>query len=499
MKPKRLMLFVATASLLSGGLGGGLVGTAAGALDTVWTSTYGGAANDGLRSVCETTDGCFAAAGYTYSLGPNDVNIYVVKVDTGGDTLWTRALGGAGRDYGYGVCQGPGGGCYVAGYTTSSGLGKEDVYVASIDTDGDVVWERTYGGAGSDEGRTIFRTSDGYLVVAGRADSFGAGQSDVYVLKLDAEGDTVWTRVFGGAGYDWGESACETADGGYCISGTSGSNGVSRDIYLVKVDPAGSLVWQRFYGDFSTWVSQDWGGPVLAAADGGVAVGGNRIILSVDPDDLYFLRTDSAGTQTSIKRYASDFLEYGCSMCETPDAGYLICGVEKNESTLKNDLLLVKRLPGTGWAWEQVMGGAGSDWGSCIIQTTPGYYLVAGHTECSGAGGHDGWLVMLREPDAAVAVTGPAGLRAVPSPNPFSAGTTIRFGLQSASQVEVAIYDFAGRRIRVIGYGWREPGDHAVAWDGRDQSGERVAPGIYVVRVAAGEASRTSKLVRLSN
>ncbi|MFZ1947510.1 MAG: FlgD immunoglobulin-like domain containing protein [bacterium] len=499
MKTRRVMLLLAIGGLLLAGFGGGLIGTAAGALDTAWTRTYGGAANDGLRSVCGTTDGCFAAVGYTYSVGPNEVNIYVLKVDADGDTLWTRALGGAGRDYGYAVCQGPGGGCYVAGYTTSSGLGREDVYVASIDADGDVVWERTYGGAGSDEGRTIFRTSDGHLVVAGREDSFGSGQSDMYVLKLDAQGDTVWTRVFGGVQYDWGESACETADGGYCISGTSSSNGVSRDIYLVKIDPAGSLVWQRFYGDFSSVVSHDWGGAVCAAADGGLAVGGNRIILVTDPDDIYFLRTDSLGTQTSLKRYSADFIEYGCSMCETPDAGYLICGAEKNESTLKNDLLIVKRMPGTGWSWEQVMGGAGSDWGSCIIQTDPGQYLVAGHTECSGAGGHDGWLVMLREPDAAVAPTGATGVRAVSSPNPFATSATIRFGLFSASQVEVTIYDFAGRSVRVVGRGWREPGDQAVEWDGRDESGSKVAPGIYLVRIAAGESSRTSKLVRLSD
>jgi hypothetical protein len=498
MNSKCVMLVLVMGGLLFAGFGGDL-GTAAGALDTVWTRTYGGAANDGLRSVCKTTDGAFAAVGYTYSFGPNEVNIYLVKVDADGDTLWTRALGGAGRDYGYGICQGPGGGCIVTGYTTSSGLGKEDVYVASVDGDGDIAWERTYGGAGSDEGRTIFRTSDGHFVVAGRTDSFGYGQSDVYVLKLDASGDTLWTRVFGGTEYDWGESGCETADGGYCISGTSSTNAVSRDICLIKVDPAGSLLWQRFYGDFSTWVSQDWGGAVCATTDGGLAVGGNRIILSVDPDDLYFLRTDSLGVQTSLKRYTADFLEYACSMCEAPDAGYLICGVEKNESTLKNDLLIVKRVPGTGWLWEQVMGGAGSDWGSCIIQTDPGQYLVAGHTECSGAGGHDGWLVRMREPDAGVPAGGASHLRAVPSPNPFSAGATIRLSVPSASQVDAAVYDVAGRRVRALGGSRSGQGEYVVVWDGRDDRGEPVAPGIYLAKVSAGQESVVAKLVRLSH
>lgn len=475
-------------------------GAALADLDTVWTRTYGGSANDGLRSVCETSDGSYAAVGYTYSFGANNVNIYVIKVDAAGDTLWTRAIGGAGRDYGYGVCEGPGGGCIITGYTTSSGFGKEDVYVASIDASGGIVWERTYGGTGSDEGRTIFKTSDGCFVVAGRTDSFGAGQSDVYVLKIDADGDTVWTRAFGGSQYDWAESGCETIDGGYCISGTTGSNSISRDIYLIKLDPAGVSLWQRFYGDFSTWVSQDWGGAVCAASDGGVAVGGNRIILSTDPDDIYFLRTDSLGNQTSLKRYAKSFVEYGCSMCEAPGGAYLICGVDKNESTLKNDLILVKRVPGTGWLWDQVIGGAGSDWGSSIIQTSPGQYLIAGHTECSGAGGYDGWLLRMQEADAGapIAPSAPSScLVAALAPNPFGASTTIRFTIPSPSAVGIAVYDFAGRRVRVISREWLAEGEHTVSWDGCDERGDEAAPGIYLVRITAGRASNISKLVRL--
>ena len=494
MRLKRAGVAAVIAGFFLAGAGAALAG-----LETVWTQTYGGASNDGLRSVCETTDGCFAAVGYTYSFGPSGLNIYVVKVDAEGDTIWTRAIGGSGRDYGWGICQGVDGGCVIAGYTTSSGAGREDVYVASIDADGAVVWEETYGGNGSDEGRTILRTSDGCFLVAGLTDSYGAGQSDSYLLKLNAEGDTVWTRVFGGAQSDWAESCCQAADGCYFICGTTGSNGLSRDIYVTKVDAAGTTVWQRFYGDFSTWISQDFGGAVVAEADGGLAVAGSRIILSTDPLDVYFLRADSLGVQIALKRYASPFIEYGLSMCGMPDGGYLICGADKNEVTLKNDLLLVKRVTGSGWGWEQVIGGSGSDWGSCIIETDPGQYLIAGHTECSGAGGYDGWLLMMREADAGVPGISSKSTEVwtSPSPNPFRGGTEIRFALPSASEVGICIYNFAGRRVKTICRGPFPAGGNAASWDGCDDRGERVAPGIYLVRITAGESSAVIKLVRL--
>jgi hypothetical protein len=145
------------------------------------------------------------------------------------------------------------------------------------------------------------------------------------------------------------------------------------------------------------------------------------------------------------------------------------------------------------------VGGAGSDWGSSIIATDPGQYVIAGHTECSGAGGYDGWLLRMREPEAGVPEGRSPEAVAVPGPNPFTATTTIRFSVPSPSPVVVAIYDFAGRRVKVLRSTWLAEGEHTAVWDGCGERGERVAPGIYLVRVTAGETSTVSKLVRLAN
>jgi len=480
-------------------LGAISAGPALADLDIVWMRTYGGPDNDGLVQAIYASDGSIVAVGYTYSSGAGAMDVYAVKVDAAGDTVWTRALGGSGRDYGYGLCEAPGGGYALAGYTTSAGAGAEDVYVIRLDAGGNPVWARTYGGTGSDEGRAICQSGDGGFVVAGRTASYGSGESDSYVLKLAANGDTVWTRVYGGAEYDWSEGVSETADGCYCVCGTTGSNSPSRDICLIKIDAAGALVWQRFYGDFATAFSHDWGTGLCATADSGVVVTGNRIIAGIDPSDLYFLRTDRLGAQTSLKRYADAYVEYGHSICETPDGGFLISGSKKAGATLKNDLVLAKRIGGSGWLWGQVIGGSGSDWGSSVTPLATGYYVVAGQTDSYGAGGYDGWLIKVAEPGAGArggdANPGAAFIGAMP--NPVGESTCLTFGLAEDGEADLGVFDVAGRRVRLLAAERYCVGQHTVIWDGRDDAGRDVSPGIYLVRLSSGTFQAASKLVVL--
>ncbi|MFQ5868905.1 MAG: hypothetical protein ACE5JC_03275, partial [Candidatus Zixiibacteriota bacterium] len=116
-----------------------------------------------------------------------------------GDTLWTRAYGGSGYDRGYSVQQTSDGGYIIAGYTESFGAGDYDVYLLKTDSSGDTLWTRTYGGSDWDRGYCIQQTSDGGYIITGESWSFGAGYSDVYLLKTDSSGDTLWTRTYGGS------------------------------------------------------------------------------------------------------------------------------------------------------------------------------------------------------------------------------------------------------------------------------------------------------------
>ncbi len=163
-----------------------------------WWRTYGGTHSDRGYCVQQTTDGGYIIAGSTYSFGPgtpDSCNVYLIKTDASGDTLWTRAYGGAGCDEGYSVQQTTDGGYIIAGYTNSFGAGNGDIYLVKTDASGDTLWTRTFGGPDRDEGASIQQTADGGYVVAGRTYSFGAGDADVYLVKTNAQGDTSWTRT----------------------------------------------------------------------------------------------------------------------------------------------------------------------------------------------------------------------------------------------------------------------------------------------------------------
>ncbi len=438
-------------------------GYATAELDTIWERTYGGSAADGFRSAIPTSDGGIVAVGYTYSFGAGDVDVFVVRTDASGDTLWMRAFGGPSPDYGYGVCETGDGAYVVAGYTMSLGAGAEDVYLLKIDDAGNVLWTKTYGGAGLDEARSVCSTSDGCVIVAGQTYSLGAGSADVYVLKIDANGDTLWTRACGGERSDWAEGVCETADGCYGTSGTTGSFNTTRDAYMLKIDPSGALVWEQRYGSTAAY-REDYATGVCALPDSGMASTGWRSDQDHgDPCQVGFLQVDGAGVQTMYRRYTAPYIEYGNSIARMTVDGYVVCGAVKDPTTHKNDLLLVRREESSAWGWSQVLGGAGSDRGCSIVGAGEGYFIVAGYTESSGNGRFDGWLRKLREPVTSVPSSEAVetGLRfEVPNPNPFRPMTTLRFSLPVDARVDLAVYDVAGRRVAVLASGTLEHGDH---------------------------------------
>lgn len=475
-------------------------GVASAELDTVWVETYGGTFSDGFRQAIPTSDGGFVAAGYTYSFGAGDVDVFVVKTDADGDTLWMRAYGGPSLDSGYGLCETADSAYIVAGYTMSFGAGEEDVYLLKIDAAGDTVWARTYGGAGLDEAKSVCVTEDGYIVVAGQTETFGAGESDVYVLKIDASGDTVWTRSFGGAVADWGESVRELADGSYGVSGTTGSFNTTRDAYLLKVGRDGTLLWSFNYGSSNAY-REDYGTDMVALADTGMVATGWRTDQDHgDPCQAAFLRVFADGARQSYRKYSDPYIEYGSSISETADNGFIFCGFAKNSFTHRNDLFLVKRVQGSGWVWEQTLGGPGSDWGCSIVELEPGLFLVAGYTESWGSGSFDGWLLMMRDEEAGVPsqdMPGSSMFLASPSPNPFRPMSTLRFSVARAMHVNLAIFDVAGRRVAVLADGYVRPGEHAVTWCGSGEGGAEVSPGVYVARLEADGSVMSRKLVRL--
>lgn len=254
--------------------------------DTLWTRTYGGGNSAEGHSVQETSDGGYIIAG--------DVSdeVYLIKTNASGDTLWTQTYGGGNPEEGHSVQQTTDGGFIITGLTCSFGAGGCDVYLIKTDSLGDTLWTKTYGGTSFDGGTSVQQTSDGGFIITGTTFSFGAGDLDVYLIKTNFSGDTLWTRTYGGASDDWGSSVQQTSDGGYSIAGWTLSFGAGvYDVYLIKTDSIGDTLWTRTYGG----TSFDRGYSVQQTMDGGFIITGRTFSFGAGLLDVYLIKTDGNG------------------------------------------------------------------------------------------------------------------------------------------------------------------------------------------------------------
>jgi len=194
--------------------------------------------------VQQTSDGGYIVAGWTGLTH----DVYLVKTNASGDTLWTKRYGGGYGDEAHSVQLCSDGGYIVAGYTSLASDSyydqKRDVYLLKTKSSGDTLWTRTYGGPGDDIGCSVQQTSDGGYIIAGSTSSFGDGSGDVYLVKTNSSGDTLWTRTFGGKYVDKACSVQQTSDGGYVVAGTTSSFSAdsSSRVYLIKTGPDGRVV-----------------------------------------------------------------------------------------------------------------------------------------------------------------------------------------------------------------------------------------------------------------
>ncbi len=213
--------------------------------DIVWQKRYvGGSAN----SIQETSDGGYIVAGYTnaYGLG---YNFRVEKIDGNGNEVWLKIYGGSSEDRANSIQETSDGGYIVAGYTFSYGSGSYDFWVLKLDGSGNTEWQKTYGGSSEDRGNSIEATSDGGYIVAGYSNSYGSGSYDFWVLKLDGSGNVEWQKAYGDSVSDYAYSIQETSDGGYIVAGYSNSYGSGGyDLWVLKLDGNGNVAWQKTYG-----------------------------------------------------------------------------------------------------------------------------------------------------------------------------------------------------------------------------------------------------------
>jgi len=399
-----------------------------------------------------------------------------------------------GADGGKSVQQTTDGGYVITGHST---LPEENhqpqVYLVKTDASGDTLWTRTFGDSLSDGGVSVRQTAEGGYVTTGWTYSYGAGESDLFLLRTDAVGTSEWMSTFGGPFDDVGYSVRQTTDGGYIVTGytRSPASGDHADIYLIKTDPSGIAEWERTYGGSRDEV----GHSVLQAPGGGYLVAGSTGTFGMGGTDVYLIRTDDAGDTLWTRTFGGYGDDVGSSLGETGDGGFVIAGATNSFGPGDRDVYLVRTDPSGSEIWSWTFGGALDELSNCVQVTTDGGYVITGDI---GSPYGEFWDVYLirTSPELVRVGEGPSPSTPVQKshalhanyPNPFNPSTTISFDLAGEKHhCDLTVYDVRGRQVRRLIDSDLEPGRHRVVWDGRDESGEKVSTGVYLYSLRAGK------------
>lgn len=264
----------------------------------IWDKTFGGEGNDVALSAQQTEDEGYVVAGYTDSFGAGNNDFWIVKTDKQGNKIWDKTFGGIDYDQSFSIQETKDGGYITAGYSFSYGAGWSDVWVIKLDKDGNKIWDKTYGDKGDEWAYSIKETYDDGYIIAGWTDSSGAGRNDIWVIKIDKDGKKIWDKTFGGALDDWGYSIELTKDQGYIIAGRTSSYGAGEnDLWVLKLDKDGNKIWDKTFGGRNN----DRAFSVKESYDGGYIIVGETSSCGAGGIDAFLIKLDALGNCASAE------------------------------------------------------------------------------------------------------------------------------------------------------------------------------------------------------
>ncbi|HNR21097.1 MAG TPA: T9SS type A sorting domain-containing protein [Bacteroidia bacterium] len=313
--------------------------------DTIWLKKYGTDSMEQANQIIQTIDGGYASIGFSAGYLSNYRNIYLVKTNILGDTSWTKKIGGQGHENGTAIAQLNTGEYIIGGTTDFNSNGLFDFYLVKTDITGDTIWTRKYGGSQNEESNSMRRTFDGGYILSGYTESYSNGMKDFYLVKTDSIGDTLWTKNYGGGLDDVSLSVRQTSDSGFVLSGYSESFGISTEnMYVIKTNSVGDTLWTRTFGQPTRY---SWGEDIIQTSDGGYAITG--LIKTASPNggfDFYLVRLDAFGIlqwerEIKVEPTNTSFTSsVGRSILQTLDGGFAIAG--RWFSAISYELLFIK-------------------------------------------------------------------------------------------------------------------------------------------------------------
>ncbi len=488
---------------------------------------------------------------YTYSVGAvydcGESALEEIDQYSGIYNGWTRIIYRFGHERPYSIAPLGDGGFVAAGSRCETSGENREVYIIAMSFDGDMLWDKTYGGGEHDHATSIAKTSDSGYIVSGATESFGSGGSDIWLLRLDSEGDTLWTRTYGGAFDDISECITVCGDGGFLILGQT-NDGVEDLMSLIKTNSSGTVEWEKTFGGGLV------GKSIIDLSGVGYAVGGYANPGPIGSSDCFIMKTDDSGDSLWLRFYGGSSLDEAYSIAEAGDGGLVIAGKSRSFGMpLYTTTFCIKTDVDGDTLWSRTYGGMKNYGLNYISATEDGGFLAVGFVEnesndlylqyldsggdtlathiYSTISGEEG-VAIIQLPDSGIAIAGRTYLSGsddfwlmkvggrinapvreeerilLPEtsdiqayPNPFNSAVTISVG-EGLRPSRVEIFDINGKRVRGF-EGSRVRGgtpnaEHRApinefVW----RPDESIGSGVYLIRAVGDEGYYLKRVVYL--
>jgi hypothetical protein len=409
-------------------------------ITTTWGASFGGTKNDVAMSIDRSLDGGYWLAGSTYSsdgdiqLLQGKSDLWVIRLNAGGQMMWQKTYGGSGDEVAHAVKATGDGGAIVVGPTTSyngdvaGNHGIQDFWIVKLDSLGNAEWKKCVGGTAADIPYEVSLTHDGGYVIAGitysgNGDVTGYhGGGDYWIIKTDSLGNLLWQKTYGGSAIDFVHALVASADGGYLVSGYARSadgdvllNNGQEDMWILKLNSAGELLWQKSYGG----TGGDGATSAVQTVDGGYALVGTTHSFNVDvtgnngSHDFWVIKIDSAGTILWKNCLGGEEDDDATGLYYTADHGMIVTGASQSvEGEVSGHIGMkdywVAKLDANGLIeWQQSFGGSKDDLANAIVQLQDGSFAVAGQSKSNdfevtgNHGQYDVWVARFSSPSHA--------------------------------------------------------------------------------------------------
>lgn len=446
--------------------------------------TYGGVLEEECDAVVQTEDGGFILAASTKSYGNGSFDLYIIRTDQYGDTLWTRTFGGTRYDTAKDILK-----LDAENYLIAGSLDGK-VCLIKIKDDGSNVWTKVFGNEDDYVVNTLKKTLGGGFVVCGNKDL-----SDYFIMKTDSNGDSLWTKE-----YENGSAVSidATIDSGYILMIRQGDwLHPQNDFVIVKTDSFGDSLWAKVFGSANVEIGYE----VEQTADGGFMLAGRKDGPTVGDSDFYMVKTDSSGEFLWDKIYGGDDVDRAFTAMQTADGGFVLGGYTESFNVGYFDFYIVRTNSTGDTLWTKTFGGEWQEEISDIEETSDGGFAAVGYTYSFGASNFPD--IYFVKTDANGLITGIEGDKIENEiqftlnqnyPNPFNPSTKISWQSPVGSWQTLKVYDLLGREVATLVEEYNSAGRNEVEFDPA-LSNMNLASGIYFYQLKAGNYIQTKKMV----